>query len=200
MARKKVYHRGNVVPTSGIYECSACDNITAFKKGEKFTNCDDCEATADQQVWIDTHEIVRFVTKNLNVEFESNLPVSYRVAHFLGETVGNIWFFYIHVVWFGMWIYLNTGVRITTEYGGFDPYPFPFLVLIVSLEAIFLATFILIAQNIQESRGQLRADLDYQARLKLEKEVAEALSILSDVKEGRLTLTKNKKIVFEEDS
>jgi uncharacterized membrane protein len=55
--------------------------------------------------------------------------------------------------------------------------------MIVSLEAIFLATFIMIAQNVQNKRSELRAELDYQTNIKSEKGIAEILALLRELKE-----------------
>jgi uncharacterized membrane protein len=51
---------------------------------------------------------------------------------------------YVHAVWFAVWIVVNLGL---TGFKRFDPYPFGLLTMTVSLEAIFLATFVLISQN-----------------------------------------------------
>lgn len=57
---------------------------------------------------------------------------------------GKMVFVYIHVIWFGVWILLNTG---RLGIAPFDPFPYGLLTLVVSLEAIFLSTFVLISQN-----------------------------------------------------
>jgi len=191
---QKTHVQGEVVPTSAIYECTLCHNITAFKQGEKFTVCPDCEVKKNDQGWYKTNELLYFVSKNLNTEFAKIENFSVRLAELIADFAGNIWFAWFHVFWFAAWIWMNTGHPL---FGilNFDPYPFPFLVLVVSLEAIFLATFILIAQNILYQRGELRADLDYQTNIKVEKDVAEMLSILNDIREGRLTI-KGKKVIF----
>src|SRR5258705_10222801 len=66
------------------------------------------------------------------------------VADWLTRFSGSMVFVYVHAVWFGIWIALNVG-RLTSK--PFDPFPFSLLTLIVSLEAIFLSTFVLISQN-----------------------------------------------------
>lgn len=176
-----------VVPTSAIYECSMCENLQAFKRGERFIPCDACPQPNKDQGWYRTDDLVHFVTKNLNVEFERIETYSFKMAEFIATFAGNIWFVYFHVLWFSLWIAMNTGNGLFGIHM-YDPYPFPFLVLVVSLEAIFLATFILIAQNIQTQRSELRAEIDYQVNLKTEKDVAEMLSILNDIREGHLVI------------
>jgi uncharacterized membrane protein len=59
-----------------------------------------------------------------------------RVADQITRFAGSMRFVYLHVVWFAAWI----GLRV-------EPYPFGLLTMIVSLEAIFLSTFVLISQN-----------------------------------------------------
>lgn len=185
---KTEYVAGDIVPASAIYECSTCESITAFKKGEKFLPCDDCEGVEDQS-WYRTNEFVRFVSKNVNTEFERVETFSLRLAEFIATIAGNVWFVYAHVIWFGLWIFTNTGHSLF-GISNFDPYPFGFLTLVVSLEAIFLSTFILIAQNLQSRKSELRSDLDYQTNLKIEKDVAEALSILNEIRENGVMLDK----------
>ena len=58
-----------------------------------------------------------------------------------------MWFVYLHVVWFSFWILANNGS--IPGVAPFDTFPYGLLTMIVSLEAIFLATFILINQNRQ---------------------------------------------------
>lgn len=93
---------------------------------------------------------------------------------------GSIWFVYLHVAWFGLWIAFNLGL------GGipaFDPFPFGLLTMIVSLEAIFLSTFVLISQNRQAEAGDRRADLDVQIDLLAEHEVTRILTLVSAIAE-----------------
>src|SRR5690349_24953895 len=58
-----------------------------------------------------------------------------------------MWFVYIHIVWFGLWIGL-----------GAEKYPYGLLTMIVSLEAIFLSTFVMISQNRADAKRQVLAD------------------------------------------
>ena len=79
---------------------------------------------------------------------------------------GSMRFVYIHAVWFGAWIALNVGLAgVGWE---FDTFPFGLLTMIVSLEAIFLATFVMISQNRQAARADLRAQLDFESNLRSE--------------------------------
>jgi uncharacterized membrane protein len=182
---KTAYAVGDKVPASAIYECSECENITAFKKGETFLPCEEDHADEEQE-WYRTNQFVHFVSRNLNDEFSKVEGFSLKLADFIAEFSGTMGFIYFHVLWFLFWIYTNTGHKL---FGlvNFDPYPFGLLMMIVSLEAIFLSTFILISQNRQGAKSELRAELDYQTNLKTEKDVAEILSMLHELREeGRL--------------
>jgi uncharacterized membrane protein len=95
------------------------------------------------------------------------------VARFCGSVV----FLWIHVAGFSLWILLNTmpgGPR-------FDPVPFPFLTLGVSLEAILLSTFILISQNAETRLAERRNHLDLQINLLSEQENTEMLKLLEAI-------------------
>jgi uncharacterized membrane protein len=70
-----------------------------------------------------------------------------RVADQITQFAGSMRFVYLHVVWFGAWIVFRV-----------EHYPFGLLTMIVSLEAIFLSTFVMISQNRGEERRQVLAD------------------------------------------
>ena len=76
---------------------------------------------------------------------------------------GSLTFIYIHVVWFGFWIAENLGLfgdRVI-----FDGFPFGLLTMIVSLEAIFLSTIVMVSQNRQSARSEIRAQIDFESNL-----------------------------------
>jgi uncharacterized membrane protein len=130
------------------------------------------------------------VSKNLNTEFEKLETFSLKMADFIAEVSGTMGFVWFHAFWFGAWIALNTGLP-KLGVVQWDPYPFGLLTMIVSLEAIILSTFILISQNRAAQKSELRAELDYQTNLKIEKDVAEILSMLEELREdGRLPAKK----------
>ncbi len=187
---------GDSVPVSAIYECSECEEIAAFKKGEIFTPCENCHSDGEQ-VWYRTNEFVHFVSKNLNTEFERVQGFGLWLSDKIAESAGTITFVLVHALWFWFWIYANTGHSLL-GLSNFDPYPYGLLTMIVSLEAIFLATFILISQNRQGAKSELRAELDYQTNLKTEKDVAEVLAILHELREQGKLLEKKTDEVLQE--
>ena len=104
-----------------------------------------------------------------------------RAADRITGFAGSMPFVYLHGLWFGAWIVLNIGL-VGAAVGGwlvnFDPYPFGLLTMVVSLEAIFLSTFVLISQNRQAAIADRRAELDYQINVKAEAEVAKLIALM----------------------
>jgi uncharacterized membrane protein len=98
----------------------------------------------------------------------SDAPVSRqdRAADAMTAFSGSMIFVYVHVVWFGAWLLCNEGVFGKSLV--FDPFPFGLLTLIVSLEAIFLSTFVLISQNRQQARADRRSQSDYENDIRAE--------------------------------
>ena len=88
-------------------------------------------------------------------------------------------FVWVHVVWFGIWILINVMPRLPH----IDPFPFTFLTLVVSLEAIFLSTFILISQNHDTKISERRNHLDLQINLLSEQENTQMLMMLRAIAE-----------------
>ena len=70
-----------------------------------------------------------------------------RIADAITDFAGSMWFVYIHIVWFGLWIGL-----------GAEKYPYGLLTMIVSLEAIFLSTFVMISQNRADAKREVLAN------------------------------------------
>jgi uncharacterized membrane protein len=109
------------------------------------------------------------VSRNLNEEMEVHSSVLQRIADWLAWFSGSMPFLLSHTVWFIVWISLNT---VFLGDKAFDPFPFGLLTMIVSLEAIFLACFVLISQNRQAQKDKVRADIEYEVNIKAELEVA----------------------------
>ncbi len=97
-----------------------------------------------------------------------------RAADRLTFASGTMAFVYFHAAWFVVWMVLKAGV------GGlptFDPFPFGLLTMMVSLEAIFLSTFVLISQNRSAALADRRSDLDLQTNLLTEHEITRVLRL-----------------------
>jgi uncharacterized membrane protein len=107
--------------------------------------------------------------------------LQHRVAAALTDFSGSMAFVYLHAIWFGLWMILNLGLIKIPHLTQFDPYPFGLLTLTVSLEAIFLSTFVLIAQNNLSKISERRAELDLQVNLLAEQKAAKVLELLDKI-------------------
>ena len=97
-----------------------------------------------------------------------------RLAEKISQFCGSMTFIWVHVLWFGGWILLNALPSLPHV----DPFPFIFLTLIVSLEAIFLSTFILISQNLERRISERRNHLVLQLNLLSEQENTKMIVML----------------------
>ncbi|HEY9066295.1 MAG TPA: DUF1003 domain-containing protein [Burkholderiaceae bacterium] len=100
-----------------------------------------------------------------------------RLATRVERFAGSATFIWLHVAWFTVWILANTVLPVRH----FDPYPFTFLTLVVSLEAIFLAAFILMSQNVSARMSERRDQLDLQINLLSEQENTKMLRMLDSI-------------------
>ena len=116
----------------------------------------------------------------LRAQASRERTVEHRLADGITRLSGRMAFVYAHAVWFGAWLALNAG-----WFGmrAFDPYPYGLLTMIVSLEAIFLSTFVLISQNRISDESDRRADLDLHVGLLTEAELTRVLKMLRAVHE-----------------
>jgi uncharacterized membrane protein len=89
-----------------------------------------------------------------------------RTADRVTAFAGSLNFVYIHSVWFAIWIAINIGLLGSAVV--FDKFPFGLLTMIVSLEAIFLATFVMVSQNRQAARADIRSQLDFETNVRAE--------------------------------
>ncbi|MBO3751946.1 DUF1003 domain-containing protein [Streptosporangiaceae bacterium NEAU-GS5] len=98
-----------------------------------------------------------------------------RVADQITRFAGSMKFVYIHVVWFAAWIIFRV-----------EAFPFGLLTMIVSLEAIFLSTFVMISQNRADERRQVLADQQWRTVQDEEQQNEKLLRLSSEI----LDLTK----------
>lgn len=121
--------------------------------------------------------IQRNIRKIIKVRLKSTREqgLQDRIANAMTAYSGSMLFFYVHIVWFSLWFLLNTGHLGITP---FDPYPYGFLTMVVSLEAIFLATFVLISQNLLAKESERLTDLGLHTGLLTEHELTRVLQML----------------------
>jgi uncharacterized membrane protein len=114
----------------------------------------------------------------LRVKADIERSMQDRIADAGTSFAGHMVFVYVHIAWFGAWIMLNTG-----RFGipAFDPFPYGLLTMIVSLEAIFLSTLVLISQNRLSVESEHRADLALQMGLLAEHELTRVLHMLDSI-------------------
>jgi CRP/FNR family transcriptional regulator, cyclic AMP receptor protein len=114
--------------------------------------------------------IRRTVTRNANDVAEQQGTVLSRVADAVPSFTGSIGSLAFHALFLGGWIAINLSVIAGLK--AFDPYPFEFLSVIVSLEAIFLTLFVLTSQNRQRTRDRIRSDIEFESSINTETKIA----------------------------
>jgi uncharacterized membrane protein len=143
---------------------------------------------------ISQSEIMR---KNIEAVSEMQRKVSEsrtmqgRVSDLITDFSGSMAFVYLHAVWFGLWVLLNVGKIHVPYLTEFDPYPFGLLTLVVSLEAIFLSTFVLISQNRLACASEKRAELDLQVNLLAEQKTTKVIEMLDNIARELDGMSKN---------
>ena len=117
----------------------------------------------------------------LKYEEQRAQNVQSRIADGITAFAGSMAFVYVHIIWFALWISIPL-----------EKYPFGLLTMIVSLEAIFLSTFVMISQNRADARRQVLSDQQYQM-IQEEKQQNEQLiaqgSRIEELNKSILTLT-----------
>jgi uncharacterized membrane protein len=98
--------------------------------------------------------------------------VQNRTADKITAFSGSMWFVYIHIIWFASWIGF-----------GVEKYPYGLLTMIVSLEAIFLSTFVMISQNRADAKRQAIADQQWQTVKEEDKQNEELLKLSNQILE-----------------
>jgi uncharacterized membrane protein len=98
--------------------------------------------------------------------------VQNRIADRITAFAGSMRFVYLHIIWFGCWIGFSV-----------EGYPYGLLTMIVSLEAIFLSTFVMISQNRADAKRQVVADLQWQTVREEDKQNQELLDLSNQILE-----------------
>jgi uncharacterized membrane protein len=95
-----------------------------------------------------------------------------RLSDWITRFAGSMPFVYVHMIWFALWIVFRV-----------EAFPFGLLTMIVSLEAIFLSTFVLISQNRADDKRQVLADHQWQLVQEEEQQNEELLSLSRQILE-----------------
>src|SRR2546421_7375314 len=110
------------------------------------------------------YKVEHYRTRNERTLLDALMRAQDRAADQVTSFAGSLNFVYIHSVWFGIWILLNVGMLGASL--KFDKFPFGLLTMIVSLEAIFLSTFVMVSQNRQAARADVRSELDFETNIR----------------------------------
>lgn len=113
--------------------------------------------------------------KTWHAKHRESRTIAQRIADVLANVAGSWPFVLIHAIWFFCWIVFKV-----------EPFPYGLLTMIVSLEAIFLSSFILISQNRQSERDRIQALEDYQTNLEAKKEIEQVSMLLSRIETEKL--------------
>ncbi len=112
------------------------------------------------------------ISRNINLEFREKLTVGQRLADKVAAFGGSWTFIIIFGAFLAFWVIVNA-VMLLTFKSAFDPYPYIFLNLILSMLAAIQAPVIMMAQNRQAAKDRLTASNDYEVNLKAELEIME---------------------------
>ncbi len=108
-------------------------------------------------------------------QFQARQTRLEKIGHAVGSFVGSFPFILLHVVWFSLWLLLNTVPNRWLP--PFDPFPFALLAILIEIEGIFLVSFILMRQNRMNRRSDEREHLTLQVLLLAEQEITTLIDI-----------------------
>jgi uncharacterized membrane protein len=146
-----------------------------------------------------TDEVIRrTVTRNVNDVTEEQATVITRMADAVPALTGSLPSVLFHLLFFVAWILIN--LHIFQSLKAFDPYPFEFMAVIASLEAIFLTLFVLTSQNRQRARDRIRSDIEFQSSINTETKIAYLHEKIDRLTEGHYQLLEYaQKLIARED-
>ncbi len=109
---------------------------------------------------------------------EKSTPLE-RLADKITRFTGHPHFVTVHVLWFFVWVVVNSGM--IAIFSVFDNYPYSLLGIILSIEAILITSFVLISQNRENVYSEKRAELDYEVNVKSYRKLNELQKVLGDL-------------------
>jgi uncharacterized membrane protein len=123
------------------------------------------------------------ISTNIVQDYSEKLTFGQKMADNVASFGGSWTFIVIFMIVLIAWIVLNSFILIKLHGGTFDPYPYIFLNLILSMLAAIQAPIILMSQNRQAYKDRLRAEHDYEVNLKSELEIINLHEKLDSLKE-----------------
>jgi uncharacterized membrane protein len=130
--------------------------------------------------------IRRTVTRNVNDVADEQANILTRVADGVPALVGNLPSALVHILFFAAWVGIN--LSLFRGIKAFDPYPFGFMSVVISVEAIFLTLFVLTSQNRQRTRDRIRSDIEFETSINTETKIAYLHEKIDRLKEGHYEL------------
>lgn len=135
----------------------------------------------------------RRAIRSLKARADAKRTTAEKVADGMTAVGGSFSFLILNCIWFLYWIILNT--NIVPGLKPFDPFPFSLLTMIVSLEAIILAIFVLISQNREQKINHLREEIDLEIDLVAESELTKVMELVVLIaKKNGIDLSKDMEI------
>lgn len=135
----------------------------------------------------------RRAIRSLKARADAKRTTTEKVADIMTAVGGSFSFLILNLIWFLYWIILNTHAVPGIE--PFDPFPFSLLTMIVSLEAIILAIFVLISQNREQKINHLREEIDLEIDLVAESELTKVMELVVAIaKKSGIDLSKDMEI------
>ncbi len=136
----------------------------------------------------------RRIIKSLKSKAAAKRTLSEKFADLMTDAFGSLTFQILNILWFTIWIVTN--LNLIPGIAAFDPYPFGLLTMIVSLEAIILSNFVLIAQKRASRVDDLREEIDLQIDIITEQELTKLMQMVSLLMEKNgLDTSRDKEIV-----
>jgi len=126
--------------------------------------------------------------RNWHEKHKDSLSRTDRIADKITAFAGTVHFIYLHIIWWASWFVINSHLLHLT----FDKYPYNLLTMILSLEAILLATLIMISQNRQAARDKIQAEHQYEHQemeLKFNTKLTEDIHSLIKTSSRKITVT-----------
>jgi len=117
----------------------------------------------------------RYVREELKKDARWHETLAERVVGWIGKPH----FLGVHLLWFLVWMAINTGVLVMAP--RFDTPPFALLGIILAMETIFITGFVLISQNRQAAHANKRAELDYEVNVLTFRKITELETTLETI-------------------
>ncbi len=115
----------------------------------------------------------RNTIKSFKAKANASRSTTDKIADFLTESFGTVFFLLLNAIFFAIWIVWNTGLVPAMPI--IDPFPFGLLTMVVSLEAIFLAIIVLISQNREARIAELREEVELYINTYAENEITKMM-------------------------